>query len=73
MPEQPNGSQPPMRNRREAEMDFDDFVDLRQNSSKKSGNASKKRQSRGSRKTDLRDAMLDPDSLDEYMDEFGRQ
>ena len=52
-------------------MDMDDFMDLRANSSKKNGNnKSKKRQTRGSRKNDLRDAMSDPDSLDEYMDEF---
>lgn len=65
MPEQPN------RNWREAALDMDDFMDLRANSSKKTGtNGPKKRQSRGSRKSELRDAMMDPDTLDEYMDEF---
>ncbi len=67
MTEQPNGSQ---RSRREAELDMDDFMDLRSTSSKKSGNGPKKRSNRGSRKNDLRDAMQDPDILDEYMDEF---
>ena len=69
MPEQPNSSQ---RSRHEAELDMDDFMDLRSTSSKKNGNGPKKRQTRGSRKNDLRDAMLDPDSMDEYMDEFER-
>ncbi len=65
MPEQPN------RNWRVNAMDMDDFMDLQANSSKKTGNnKSKKRQSRGSRKNDLRDAMTDPDALDEYMDDF---
>ncbi len=69
MPEQPNDEQRPM-SRRELELDMDDFMDLRSTSSKKAGDGPKKRQSRGSRKSDLRDAMMDPDSLDEYMDEF---
>lgn len=69
MPEQPNDEQRP-RSRRELELDMDDFMDLRATSSKKDGAGPKKRQSRGSRKSDLRDAMMDPDSLDEYMDEF---
>ncbi|MEK0338982.1 MAG: hypothetical protein QQN46_01985 [Nitrosopumilus sp.] len=45
-------------------------MDLRSTSSKKTSTGPKKRQTRGSRKSDLRDAMLDPDSLDEYMDDF---
>jgi hypothetical protein len=69
MPEQSNGEKRPM-TRRELEMDMDDFMDLRSTSSKKNGNGPKKRTNRGSRKSDLRDAMLDPDSMDEYMDEF---
>jgi len=65
MPEQPK------RDWRVDALDMDDFMDLRANSSKKNGsNKSKKRQTRGSRKNDLRDAMQDPDSLDEYMDDF---
>lgn len=65
MPQQPN------RNWHEAAMDMDDYLDLRATSSKKTGSPNpKKRQSRGSRKSDLRDAMMDPDTLDEYMDEF---
>ncbi len=69
MPEQSNDEQRP-RTRRELELDMDDFMDLRATSSKKDSSGPKKRQSRGSRKSDLRDAMMDPDSLDEYMDEF---
>ena len=69
MPEQSNGEEHPM-TRRELEMDMDDFMDLRSTSSKKIGSGPKKRQTRGTRKNDLRDAMMDPDSLDEYMDEF---
>ncbi len=69
MPEQSNGEQGPI-SRRELEMDMDDFMELKATSSKKNGDGPKKRQSRGSRKSDLRDARLDPDSLDEYMDEF---
>lgn len=69
MPEQPNDEQRPL-TRRELELDMDDYMDLRSMSSKKSSDGPKKRQSRRSHKNDLRDAMLDPDSLDEYMDEF---
>ncbi len=69
MPEQPNDEQRPV-SRSELEMDMDDFMDLRSTSSKKTSTGPKKRQTRGSRKSDLRDAMLDPDSLDEYMDDF---
>lgn len=70
MTQQPNGPQPPEQSRREQEMDFDDYLDLRSTSSKKNGPP--KRQSRGVRKSNLRDAMLDPEALDKYMDEFER-
>ena len=69
MPEQPNDEQRPV-SRSELEMDMDDFMDLRSTSSKKTRSGPKKRSNRGSRKSDLRDAMLNPDALDEYMDEF---
>jgi len=69
MPEQSNGEKRPM-TRRELELDMDDFMDLRSTSSKKISNGPKKRSNRGSRKNDLRDAMQNPDSMDEYMDEF---
>lgn len=71
MPEQPNGSQPPQQSRREQEMDFDDYLDLRATSSKKNGPP--KRRSRGARKTNLRDAVMDPEALDKYMDEFEKR
>ena len=71
MTQQPNGSQPPKQSRREAEMDMDDFMDLRATSSKKNGPP--KRRSRGARKSNLRDAVMDPDSLDVYMDEFEKR
>lgn len=60
-------SKPPDPGRREAELDFEDFLDLRVTGSK---NEPKRRRTRSSEKTNLRDALDDPDALDQLMDEL---
>lgn len=59
-----NPSERGPRSRRDAELDFEDFLDLRRTSQKNES----KRKTRADQKRELRDAVKNPDALDDYHD-----